>query len=70
MFVGSVGCRHGQPGDLLYASSKRFIRACARSAGTDPSIPSRGIRVNVVSPGPIATPLTEAVMNDPNAAAL
>jgi NAD(P)-dependent dehydrogenase (short-subunit alcohol dehydrogenase family) len=64
VFVGSVGGRKGQPGDPLYAGSKGFIRAFARSAGTNPAILTRGIRVNVVSPGPIDTPLTQAVTSD------
>ncbi|HEY0250008.1 MAG TPA: SDR family oxidoreductase, partial [Kofleriaceae bacterium] len=56
--VGSVGGAKGQPGDALYAGSKGFVRAFARSAGTDPELLRRGIRVNCVSPGPIDTPLT------------
>ena len=65
VFVGSVAAHKGQPGDPLYAGSKGFIRAFARSAGTDPDLLARGIRVNVVSPGPIETPLTrEATGND------
>jgi NAD(P)-dependent dehydrogenase (short-subunit alcohol dehydrogenase family) len=65
VFVGSVGGRKGQPGDALYAGSKGFVRAFARSAGTDPTLLARGIRVNVVSPGPIETPLTHAATADP-----
>ena len=65
VFVGSVGGRKGQPGDALYAGSKGFIRAFARNAGTDPALLARGIRVNVVSPGPIETPLTHAATTDP-----
>lgn len=67
VFVGSVAGRKGQPGDALYAGSKGFIRAFARSLGTDPEIMARGIRVNVVSPGPIATPLTAEATGDPEA---
>lgn len=58
IFVGSIAGRKGQPGDALYAGSKGFVRAFARTAGTDPDIMARQIRVNVVSPGPIETPLT------------
>jgi NAD(P)-dependent dehydrogenase (short-subunit alcohol dehydrogenase family) len=58
VFTGSVAGRKGQPGDPLYAGSKGFIRAFARSAGTDRDLLSRRIRVNVVSPGPIETPMT------------
>jgi NAD(P)-dependent dehydrogenase (short-subunit alcohol dehydrogenase family) len=60
VFVGSVAGRKGQPGDALYAGSKGFIRAFARNLGTSPDLMQRGIRVNVVSPGPIETPLTAA----------
>ncbi len=67
VFVGSVGGRKGQPGDALYAGSKGFIRAFARSLGTDPEILSRGIRINVVAPGPIDTPLTAPVTSNPQA---
>ncbi len=65
VLVGSVAGRKGQPGDALYAASKGFIRAFARSAGTDPKLLARRIRVNVVSPGPIDTPLTEQAVSDP-----
>ncbi len=65
VLVGSVGGRKGQPGDALYAGSKGFLRAFARTAGTDPKLLARRIRVNVVSPGPIDTPLTREVVADP-----
>jgi NAD(P)-dependent dehydrogenase (short-subunit alcohol dehydrogenase family) len=66
VFVGSVAGSKGQPGDALYAGSKGFIRAFARNVGTAPDIMARGIRVNVVSPGPIETPLTAAATQDVN----
>jgi NAD(P)-dependent dehydrogenase (short-subunit alcohol dehydrogenase family) len=65
VFVGSVAGRKGQPGDALYAGSKGFIRAFARSAGTDPDLLRRRIRVNVVAPGPVDTALTAAATADP-----
>ncbi len=64
VFVGSVAGRKGQPGDALYAGSKGFIRAFARNAGTDPKLLARQIRVNVVTPGPIDTPLTKEAVSD------
>jgi NAD(P)-dependent dehydrogenase (short-subunit alcohol dehydrogenase family) len=67
VFVGSVGGRKGQPADPLYAGSKGFVRAFARSAGTDPALMARRIRVNVVSPGPIDTPLTAEAVQDATA---
>ncbi|WP_394846431.1 SDR family oxidoreductase [Pendulispora brunnea] len=65
IFVGSVAARKGQPGDALYAGSKGFLRAFARNAGTDPDLLQRRIRVNVVTPGPIDTPLSAAATADP-----
>jgi NAD(P)-dependent dehydrogenase (short-subunit alcohol dehydrogenase family) len=65
VFVGSVAGSKGQPGDALYAGSKGFIRAFARNLGTSPELMQRGIRVNVVSPGPIETPLTAAATGNP-----
>jgi NAD(P)-dependent dehydrogenase (short-subunit alcohol dehydrogenase family) len=65
VFVGSVAGRKGQPGDALYAGSKGFIRAFARNLGTSPELMAKRIRVNVVSPGPIETPLTEAATANP-----
>ena len=65
VFIGSVGGRKGQPGDPLYAGSKAFVRAFARSAGTDPELLRRKIRVNCVSPGPIETPLTHEATDNP-----
>lgn len=64
VFVGSVAGRKGQPGDALYAGSKGFIRAFARNVGTSPELMARRIRVNVVSPGPVETPLTVAATNN------
>jgi NAD(P)-dependent dehydrogenase (short-subunit alcohol dehydrogenase family) len=65
VFTGSVAGRKGQPGDALYAGSKGFIRAFARTLGTDPELLRRRIRVNVVTPGPIDTPLTHAATSNP-----
>jgi NAD(P)-dependent dehydrogenase (short-subunit alcohol dehydrogenase family) len=64
VFTGSVAGRKGQPGDALYAGSKGFIRAFARTLGTDPELLRRRIRVNVVTPGPIDTPLTHAATSN------
>jgi NAD(P)-dependent dehydrogenase (short-subunit alcohol dehydrogenase family) len=66
VFIGSVAGSKGQPGDPLYAGSKGFIRAFARNAGTTPDLMARRIRVNVVSPGPIETALTEGATSNPD----
>ena len=45
----------GVPTTSVYAASKAAVRSLAR--GISSELASRGIRVNVVSPGPIATPI-------------
>lgn len=47
----------GVPTTSVYAASKAAVRSLARGISSELAI--RGIRVNVVSPGPIATPLYE-----------
>jgi NAD(P)-dependent dehydrogenase (short-subunit alcohol dehydrogenase family) len=45
----------GIPGTSIYSASKAAVRSFARTAAAE--LVGRGIRVNTVSPGPIATPL-------------
>lgn len=45
----------GVPTTSVYAASKAAVRSLARSISSE--VADRGIRVNVVSPGPIATPI-------------
>lgn len=45
----------GVPTTSVYAASKAAVRSLARSISAE--LANRGIRVNVVSPGPIATPI-------------
>ena len=45
----------GVPTTSVYAASKAAVRSLARSVSAE--LATRGIRVNVVSPGPISTPL-------------
>ena len=51
----SIAQYTGVPGFSAYAASKAAVRALARNFAGE--LASRGIRVNVVSPGPIATPI-------------
>jgi len=45
----------GWPGTSVYSAAKAAVRSLARTLSAD--LLSRGIRVNAVSPGPIATPI-------------
>jgi NAD(P)-dependent dehydrogenase (short-subunit alcohol dehydrogenase family) len=45
----------GLPGTSIYAASKAALRSFVRVAAAE--LVARGIRVNAVSPGPIATPI-------------
>lgn len=51
----SVVNQAGLPNTSAYAASKAAVRSFARSIGAE--LAGRGIRVNVISPGPITTPL-------------
>jgi NAD(P)-dependent dehydrogenase (short-subunit alcohol dehydrogenase family) len=51
----SVVNSRGMPGTSVYAASKAAVRSLARTFAAE--LVDRGIRVNVVSPGPIETPI-------------
>ena len=53
----SVANQSGLPNTSAYAASKAAVRSFARSIGAE--LAANGIRVNVVSPGPISTPMYE-----------
>jgi NAD(P)-dependent dehydrogenase (short-subunit alcohol dehydrogenase family) len=55
IFNGSIIGSLGQPGYAAYAASKAGLRGLSRSMAAD--LAPRGIRVNVVAPGPIKTPI-------------
>ena len=59
----SVAAGKGDPGGSMYAASKAAVRSLGRSLGAE--LVASGIRVNVVSPGPIETPIFgKAGMNE------
>jgi NAD(P)-dependent dehydrogenase (short-subunit alcohol dehydrogenase family) len=62
ILVGSVAGVKGTPGLAVYGASKAAIRNFVR--GWTVELKDRRIRSNVVSPGPIATPLTVAQPQD------
>jgi NAD(P)-dependent dehydrogenase (short-subunit alcohol dehydrogenase family) len=51
----SVAADIGTPNSSIYSASKAAVRSLGRSLGAE--LVERGIRVNVVSPGPIDTPI-------------
>lgn len=51
----SINAEIGMPNASVYAASKAGLLSMARNLSVE--LVSRGIRVNAVSPGPIATPL-------------
>ena len=55
ILTGSDASIKGYPGMSVYSATKAAVRSFARAWTTD--LKDRGIRVNVVSPGPIDTPM-------------
>src|SRR5271170_1544336 len=60
IMTGSVASVKGFPGFGVYAASKAALRSFARTWLNE--LKSRNIRVNVLSPGLIATPMQEEVL--------
>lgn len=52
---GSINARIGMPNTSVYAASKAAVISLAKTLSAE--LLSRGVRVNVVSPGPVATPI-------------
>ncbi|HEX7644666.1 MAG TPA: SDR family oxidoreductase [Burkholderiaceae bacterium] len=52
---GSINAHIGMPNSSVYAASKAALITFAKTLSAE--LVGRGIRVNVVSPGPVATPL-------------
>jgi NAD(P)-dependent dehydrogenase (short-subunit alcohol dehydrogenase family) len=62
ILTGSVAGSKGFEADSVYGATKAAIRSFARSLTAD--LKARGIRVNVLSPGPIQTPGFDVFAND------
>jgi NAD(P)-dependent dehydrogenase (short-subunit alcohol dehydrogenase family) len=52
---GSINARIGMPNSSVYAASKAALISLAKTLSAE--LLPRGIRVNVVSPGPVSTPI-------------
>ena len=62
LLTGSVASVKGFPGYSVYAASKAALRSFARTWLNE--LKGRNIRVNVLSPGPIATPMQDQVLTE------
>lgn len=65
ILTGSAAADMGRLADPLYAATKAAVRSLARTFAAHDSFVSRAIRINVLSPGPVRTPLTEEAWRDP-----
>jgi NAD(P)-dependent dehydrogenase (short-subunit alcohol dehydrogenase family) len=52
---GSINARIGMPGSSVYAASKAALISLAKTLSAE--LLPQGVRVNVVSPGPVTTPI-------------
>lgn len=57
VLVGSVTASKGLPGSTTYSAAKAAVRSYARVWATE--FADRGLRVNVLSPGPFDTPIID-----------
>lgn len=55
IFTASTAASAGMAGASVYSATKAAVRSFARSLGAE--LAPRGVRVNVISPGPIETPI-------------
>ena len=64
ILTGSIVGIKGFPAFSIYSAAKAAVRNFARTWTTD--LKDRSIRVNVISPGPIDTPLLNEAFSNPN----
>ncbi len=57
VFTASTAATSGMAGASIYAATKAAVRSFARTLGAE--LAPRGVRVNVISPGPIETPILD-----------
>ncbi len=56
---GSVNARIGMPNSAVYSASKAGVASLARTLSGE--LLGRGIRANVINPGPVATPIHDTL---------
>ncbi len=66
ILTSSIGWLKGLPTNSVYAASKAGVRALGRNAAAE--LVGRGVRVNVISPGPVETPIIERTAGLPKEA--
>lgn len=66
VLIGSIAGSIGNPGYGAYSATKAAVRSYARTWTKE--LAERGIRVNTLSPGPIDTPMFDAVSDEFSAA--
>jgi NAD(P)-dependent dehydrogenase (short-subunit alcohol dehydrogenase family) len=66
VLIGSIAGSIGNPGYGAYSATKAAVRSYARTWTKE--LAERGIRVNTLSPGPIDTPMFDAVSDEFRAA--
>jgi NAD(P)-dependent dehydrogenase (short-subunit alcohol dehydrogenase family) len=67
LLTGSINGSTGMAGASVYSASKAAVRSLARTLSAD--LQARGVRVNVISPGPVTTPIYEKLGLAPEALA-
>jgi NAD(P)-dependent dehydrogenase (short-subunit alcohol dehydrogenase family) len=67
VFVSSISAHVGAPNQVAYCGTKGAISMLAKALGA--VLGARGIRVNAVEPGPIATPMSAGLFTDERALA-
>lgn len=65
VLTGSIMGSTGKAGASVYSASKAAVRSLARTLSAD--LTDRGIRVNVISPGPVTTPIYDKLGLSPEA---
>lgn len=59
VLTGSAAADMGRLGDPLYAATKAAVRSLARTLANDSELIDKQIRINVLGPGAVKTPLTK-----------